>query len=1000
MPPIERGEAQDGAGEPDGLEGKRGAGYWRRLTELATREERLLCSDGDSQTISRRNLLKLLGASMALAGLPGCTREPREVLVPYVEQPEQLVPGLPRYYASAAFVGGYAHGVLAESHEGRPIKLEGNPHHPASLGACDAISQASVLSLYDPDRSASVRNRGEIASYGDFQRELGDRRQQWNARRGGGLAFVSGTVASPSQRARIDALRERWPQARWFVHEPVDREGVFAGSEMLFGRALEPRYRFDRVAVAVSLDADFMQAQPGFLRYARDFTARRSPRLGKDAPGAKKLARLYALESTPSVTGASADHRLALPYPQVEDAARQLAIALGIDIPPPLQAPVPAHWIEALARDLQDHAGAALVVPGDQQPAAVHALAQAINHKLGAFGSAAVEWMTPVGFDEQARPLADLITAINAGEIDSLVLFDTNPVYTAPADLDFVQALERVPWRLHWGEYLDETARLCQWHIPAAHPLESWGDTRAFDGSTAPLQPLIRPLRGGRSALQFLHALGQDGEEEARKLVRDYWQEEFTQRGEGGDFETFWRTTLRKGLVSGSAATPVEASPRADWRSSLPAPRPAANGLTLQFRPDAALWDGRYANNGWLQEMPRPLTALTWDNALLVSPSLAEREGLEVGSLVRVTSGGRSLTVPVLPLPGQPETALTLHLGYGRAAAGRVGTGVGVSAYRLRMSGNPWAAAATITPSGAEQTLALTQVHDSMEGRDLVRAADLGEYRRNPGFARGHAPEASLYPEPEPAGIGEGRHAWAMAIDLSACIGCNACVTACQAENNIPVVGAQEVSRGRQMHWLRVDRYFAPTALQPRTTFQPVPCMQCENAPCEYVCPVGATLHSGDGLNQMVYPRCVGTRYCSQNCPYKVRRFNWFDFTGEGARYPAPPAVHNPDVTVRARGVMEKCTYCVQRIVGARRQAEGEQRDIAEGELQTACQQACPTQAIVFGDLARPDSEVRRLRGNPLNYAMLEDRNTRPRTTYLAAVHNPNPALQDEDAKD
>jgi len=993
MPPLK-------PGKKNGLAGKRGAGYWRSLTELAAQQGDILCSDGDARSISRRGLLKLLGASMALAGLPACTREPRNLLVPYVQQPERLVPGLPRYYASAALVGGYAQGVLAESHEGRPVKLEGNPDHPASLGACDAITQASVLTLYDPDRSASVRHRGAIASYSEYLRALGEKRQQWNATRGGGLAFVTGTVTSPSQRARIQALREHWPEARWYLHEPVDRRGVYAGSQILFGRPLEPRYRLERVDVAASLDADFMQAQPGFLRYARDFTARRRPRDNES-----DLARLYAVESTPSVTGANADQRLGLAYPQIEDAARQLAIALGVDVAPPLRNPLPDRWLAALVADLERHRGSALVIPGDQQPAPVHALAHAVNRELNAFGNT-IEWMPPIAFDPEARPLAELAATMEAGEVDSLVLFDSNPLYSAPADLEFAERFRKVPWRLHWGEYVDETARLCHWHIPAAQALETWGDARAYDGSAALLQPLIQPLHGGKSALQFLNALEQGGDgapaadNEALELLRDYWQSQYR----GDDFEHFWRRSLRDGLVPDSAAETVSAEISRDWRKKLPEPKPAADGLTLQFRPDPALWDGRYANNGWLQELPRPLTTLTWDNALLVSPERAAREKLRDGSLVKLTSGGRTLTVPILILPGQPQNAATLSLGYGRTAAGRVGDGVGVSAYRLRASDSPWAAPAAIRATGAEQTLALTQVHHNIEGRDMVRAADLDQYLRNPHFAQRQAPELSLYPEPEPLPAGEGRHAWGMAIDLSACIGCNACVTACQAENNIPIVGAEEVARGHDMHWLRVDRYFSDALTdaepQPRATFQPVPCMHCENAPCEYVCPVGATLHSGDGLNQMVYQRCVGTRYCSQNCPYKVRRFNWFDYTGTAAAYPALPPLQNPDVTVRARGVMEKCTYCVQRIVAVRRTAETGGRPIADGELQTACQQACPTQAIVFGDLAQPDSRVSRLRANPLNYAMLEELNTRPRTTYLAAVHNPNPQLKEAELED
>ncbi|MDN5850227.1 MAG: 4Fe-4S dicluster domain-containing protein, partial [Nitrococcus sp.] len=570
-----------------------------------------------------------------------------------------------------------------------------------------------------------------------------------------------------------------------------------------------------------------------------------------------------------------------------------------------------------------------------------------------------------------------------------LVVLGGNPVYTAPADLDFRAAYTRVPWRLHWGER-DETARLSLWHVPAAHPMETWGDARAYQGSASLIQPLLRPMSGGRTALQMLAALAEGIDHDPAELLVDYWRE----RHGGGDFVSLWRRSLHDGMVPDSESLPVKVEPRRGWQRQLPEPAADDPELVLQLRPDPAIWDGRYANNGWLQELPRPLTKMTWGNVLLVSPALAEARELTNGEVMRVVTGERYLDVPAYVLPGQPEGAVTLHLGYGRTAAGRVAEGIGRNAYELRTSTTPWAVPVSLTKRGFVERLPITQQHQAIMGRDLVRVADLDHYRKNPLFAHKPDPHVSLYPEPWP-GRRTAKHEWGMAVDLSACIGCNACVVACQAENNIPIVGPEEVARGHEMHWLRIDRYFDGPLEGPRLVFQPVPCMHCENAPCEYVCPVGATQHTASGLNMMIYQRCIGTRDCSQNCPYKVRRFNWFDYAGPDTEYPEAKAVQNPSVTVRYRGVMEKCTYCVQRIQAAEIAASSEDRPIRDAELKTACQQSCPTQAIVFGDIADQESEVHALKQHPLNYAMLGELNTRPRTTYLAAVRNPNPALQE-----
>jgi molybdopterin-containing oxidoreductase family iron-sulfur binding subunit len=971
----------------------RGEQYWRSLDELAGSDEfqAFMAAEFPALSalwetpVSRREMLKYMGASLALAGLSGCGRQPTEDIVPYVNMPERVLPGKPRFYATTAQINGYAHGVLAESHTGRPTRLEGNPDHPANLGACDPVTQASILGLYDPDRSNAVRERATVSGYGALLAALSERQREWDANDGAGLCLLTGTLTSPSAAAAIDELLERWPQARWYAHEPIDRSGVYTGSRMVFGQPLEPVYDFTQARAVLALDGDFMQAQPGFLRYAHDFMARRRPRdQGTD------LARLYAAVSTPTPPGAVAAHRLARAGPRIEALARQLARALGVEVAAPPEPAAEAAWVEAVAGDLRQQGGAAVVVPGDQQSAAVHAIAQAINHRLGAYGRT-VRAIPPVPASQQAGTLAELTRRLQQDSATDVVVLDTNPVYSAAADLEFEQAFRRAPWRLHWGASEDETAQLAHWHVPATHALETWGDARAFDGTVSLSQPLIESLHGGRTLLEMLHALTTGTAGEARQLLRSYWQ----QRYGGGDFETFWRRSLHDGVVANSAARPAKVSPRNNWQQALPQPQASGDALILQTRPDPALGEGGDANNGWLQELPRPLTKLTWTNAVLMAPALAAAHGLANGAEVRVSAGGRQLAAPVYVLPGMPGDAITLELGFGREHAGRVGTGVGVNAYRLRTSQQPAARPAKLEPTGEHWWLADTQNHHVIEGRDLIRAADLEHYRDNPDFAQQHPPEHSFYPEQWPAPR-EAEHAWGMVLDLSACIGCNACVTACQGENNIPVVGPEEVARGHEMHWIRIDRYFKGAIDGPGMVFQPVTCMHCENAPCEYVCPVAATQHSASGLNEMIYNRCIGTRYCSQNCPYKVRRFNWFDYVTEDSRLATPQAAHNPDVTVRSRGVMEKCTYCVQRINAVRHEASVQDRAIQDGEIQTACQQACPTQAIVFGDLADGDSHVHALTRDPLNYSMLGGLNTRPRTTYLAAVRNPNPDLPGE----
>ena len=989
--------------------------WWRSLEELAEspyfeeflhREFPRHASEW-ADSLSRRGFLKLMAASLALAGLSGCAGKPRETIVPYARAPEEIVPGKPLFFATAMTLAGSAIGLLVESHEGRPTKIEGNPDHPASLGATDVFSQASVLTLYDPDRSQVLTYLGDIRPWGALLAEIRVQLERLRPRRGAGLHLLTETVVSPTLALQIRSLLSEFPGAKWHQYEPFGRDSAREGSRLVFGRYVNTLYEVDKADVIVALDADFLASGPGCLRYARQFARQRRPQ-----PAGASMSRLYAVECTPSNTGAMADHRLPLRATQIETFAHLLAAAVRGE--PKAAARVAyATWLQAVARDLLRHRSRSLVIAGEQQTAAAHAWAQVINHALGNFGST-VTHTDPVEAEpvHQMASLGELVADIDAGRVELLVIVDGNPVYNSPADLAFGGRLLKVPMRMHLSLYQDETSALCQWHIPETHYLEAWSDTRALDGTASIVQPLIAPLYSGKSAHEFLAAFTSQPERSGYDIVREYWK---TQRP-GADFERFWRKSLNDGVIEGTALPAITVAPKTDWitmqdRISTAATddpqRTAENAATMEivFRPDPAIFDGRFANNGWLQELPKPITRLTWENAALVSPVTAERLGLtyrisstggEHGQIlvdvVELNYQGRSLRMPVWVVPGQAEGCVTLHLGYGRTRAGHVGTGTGFNAYLLRTSAAPLFGSGLALQKTAERLrLACVQLHHNMEGRELVRSATLQEFRQNPAFARElreePAKSLSLYPGYKYEG-----YAWGMAIDLNACVGCNACVVACQAENNIPVVGRTEVMRGREMHWLRIDHYYRGSPDDPEMYFQPVPCMQCENAPCEVVCPVGATVHSAEGLNDMVYNRCVGTRYCSNNCPYKVRRFNFFRFSDWET--PSLKLMRNPNVTVRSRGVMEKCTYCVQRINAVHIEAERENRSVRDSEIQTACQQACPAEAIIFGNINDRESRVAKLKAEPRNYALLGELNTRPRTTYLAAVRNPNPELE------
>ncbi len=991
----------------------RGKEYWRSLAELAGTEEfeeflhREFPNNASTwlDPVGRREFLRLMGASLALAGLSGCgsPAPTSEKIVPYVQAPEAIVPGKPLFFATAMPLAGYGTGVLVESHEGRPTKVEGNPQHPASLGATHVFAQASVLTLYDPDRSQVATKAGRISTWGTFFTEVTAELERQRHRRGAGLRVLTGAVTSPTLASQLRELLARFPRAKWHQYEAAGRDAGRAGARLAFGEDVDLHYRFDRAEVILALDADFLAFGPGCVRYGRDFADRRRAR-GRGA----SMNRLYVVESTPSCTGTMADHRLPLRPSEVEGFARAVAREVGLPADDGGSAPpssAHAGWIAAVARDLERHRGSGLVVAGDQQPAVVHALAHAINDALGNAGRTVI-YTEPVEanpVDHQAS-LGALVRDMEAGVVDMLVLLDGNPVFTAPADLRFAESLSKVGLRLYLGLYEDETSALCHWHVPAAHYLETWSDVRAYDGTVTILQPLIAPLYNGKSAHEMLAGILGQPDRSGHDIVREYWKAQYR----GQDFDPFWRTALRDGVVSGTALPQKRVSLR---KGVVRGPAPATDraggdrGLVLVMRPDPTIFDGQFANNGWLQELPKPLSKLTWDNAALISPATAERLGLShrvettggehgriFADLIELHYRGRVVRAPAWILPGQGDDCVTVHLGYGRTRAGRVGTGAGFNAYAIRLSDAPWGGPGLVVRKTGEQyPLACTQFHHTMEGRDLVRVGTLAQYREDPQFAQeaGGAPPASLTLYP---GFRYDGYAWGMAIDLNVCIGCNACVVACQAENNSPIVGKDQVTRGREMHWLRIDRYYRGGIDNPETYHQPVPCMHCENAPCELVCPTVATTHSAEGLNDMVYNRCVGTRYCSNNCPYKVRRFNFLqyaDFTT-----PSLKLLRNPNVTVRSRGVMEKCTYCVQRINAAKIEAGKANQSVRDGEILTACQQACPSQAIVFGNLHDPESRVSRLKAGPLSYALLTHLNTRPRTTYLARLRNPNPEIE------
>jgi molybdopterin-containing oxidoreductase family iron-sulfur binding subunit len=994
--------------------------YWRSLAQLddspefRTALEREF-PEGASELpegITRRELMTLVGASLSLAGLAGC-RRPVEEIVPFVISPEERIPGIPAYYATTMPFGRSAYGLVVESHEGRPTKIEGNPAHPSTLGASSSRVQASVLGLYDPDRSQSVAQRGTGKTWNDFVTAWAELAKTHAADGGAGLAVLSDSFSSPTLARLASQLRTLYPKSQWVTYDAVSEENRLAGLRQATGREIDLMLRLDRAAVILCLDADPLLTDPEMIRHARGFAAGRQA----GASGGQ-MNRLYAVEGVYSLTGAMADHRLRLESRHIAAFLAALGARLGVPgAVSPAGANVPGldpRWIDALAKDLLANRGKGVIVAGDRQPPAVHAAVCALNTHLGNTGTTVTYYETRDAALPSAGSLASLVAAMNGGTVQTLVVLGGNPVFDAPADLDFASALAKVPHSIALGHSVDETSAAAEWHVPRAHFLESWGDARGVGGTLSVVQPLILPLFGGRSAVEVLGLMLGGKERPAYDIVRETWAAILGP----GEFDGKWNRVLHDGLLAGSelpeVVPGVTAAPFAELARLIG--EGGASGMEIVFLPSPSLHDGRFANDGWLQELPDPLTKLTWDNPALVSPKTAETLGLANGEMVRLDYAGRSLELPVWALPGMADSVVALTLGYGRPRAGRVGSGVGFNTFTLRGSKAPgFDSGVTLSRRGSRHPLSATQNHGSMEGRPIVRESTVTELRSAasapPPAEAGHATESQA-PAKEgaqsPLGVFaehtphfslwkehtyDTGHQWGMTIDLNACIGCNACVTACQSENNIPVVGKTQVANGREMHWLRVDRYFSgePSG-SPEVVFQPVPCMHCEDAPCEQVCPVAATVHDAQGLNVMVYNRCIGTRYCSNNCPYKVRRFNFFNFTKD-----TPDILKlamNPDVTVRSRGVMEKCTYCTQRINQARIDAKLAARELRDGDVKTACQQACPAAAIEFGNLRDASSRVVKAKADPRNYALLDELNTKPRTTYLAKVRNPNPELE------
>jgi Fe-S-cluster-containing dehydrogenase component len=934
----------------------------------------------NTRPLDRREFLRLAGASVALAGLDACTRMPAEHILAYVDDRPELTPAVGRYYATAMCIDGYATGLVVETHDGRPTKVEGNPQHPASLGASSPIHQASVLQLYDPDRARVARIGARHAPWATIAPTLAPvSLRQRVGTTGERLRLLIEPSSSPLEEELLARVVSMYPGARVHMYAPLAPNAA--------GEAVVPHYDLTAADVIVAIDSDFLASGPFHLRYARQFADGRRVASPSDA-----MNRLYAIESTYSTTGAAADHRFAVRPADLDVVLRGLLASLQGGSP---QGPA---WIAAVARDLAAHRGRAVIVAGPALSATVRGLVDNMNDLIGATGRTTWSAPSPLIARGVVHPIDDLVAAIAAHAVDTLVVVGGNPSYNTPARLAFSSLLRTVPNAGYVGMYENETARDARWFVPMSHYMEAWSDARAYDGTLSIVQPLVNPLYESVSAAELYAALaGENGGPGAGyALLRASWT-----RRAGSASDAAWNDALQRGVVSATGvATPLATAPS---RAGLPAGVARSLGdddnsheqdgtVDVVYSADPKVHDGTFGNNGWLQELPAPITKLTWGNAALMSPRTAQRYGVGSGDAVTLSDGSRHVDAPVLIVPGHADDTVTLHFGYGRSGAESTARNVGANAYAL------WPAVGVrvqrgvrLAAAGAAPPFALAQAEAAMAVGNPVRHATLDTYRRSP-TSVGDRPGRvlSLYPEPTAPSGETAPHQWAMTIDLGTCIGCGACVVACQAENNIPVVGADEVRNGREMHWIRIDRYFAQhEAALEEALFQPMLCQHCERAPCEYVCPVEATVHSADGLNEMIYNRCVGTRFCSNNCPYKVRRFNWYDYNAHLSE--TELMVKNPNVTVRERGVMEKCTFCVQRIRESEIAAERDGRALRGSDVRTACQQACPTNAIVFGSLEERDSEMVRRREQPRAYAALRELGTEPRVKYLARIRNVNP---------
>ncbi len=1015
----------------------RGREYWRSLEHLAGTPEVQAQLESEfpgydpeemKNGISRRSFLGLMSAALGLAGLTltGCRRWPVEQLRPFAYRPPGIMPGVPLHYATIMEMGGVATGLVVKSYDGRPIKVEGNTLHPYSLGAAGPWEQASVLSLYDPDRARTPVEQDASGRRGDRTWEQLERmvRQEFGALKadgGQGLVVLSEALGGPTAQRLKEAFLQQFPKARWLVYEPLHRDQEIEGSRQAFGQALRPQYHLDRAKVVACFDADLVGLHPARLRHARQWSA------GRRAADEGWMNRLYAVETDLTITGAAADYRLAVAPSRVPMVLGAVAGRLGLAVEHAALTAEESQFADQIAADLKAQRGTSLVAVGLAQPPQVHALGHAVNQALGNLGQTVSFTQEPLAQEiSSAQAIAQINQAAAAGEVKTLLILGGNPVYDG--GLSFKRGPGGVATSIHLSNSFCETSAACDWHLPQAQYLESWGDGRAWDGTLSVQQPLILPLFDAKSTIELLALLLDVPKRDGLALV----QETFRGLLNPLDFQAAWQQVLDAGLVKDSAWPPVQPDTSAlgaakQWKIAAP-----AGGLELLFVTDASMYDGRWSNNGWLQEMPDPITKVVWDNPARISKALADRLGVTDGDVVSLTTAqGRKLDLAVSILPGAADGAVIVPLGYGRKLCGRIGIRVGFDSYVLRPASLAYLTAlAAITPTGRTYPLSSTQVHQlidaiGMAGRAqrigqpdqsgmLIHEATLGEYRRDPEVFRRREDGSLALPLYSLPKKFNHPHAWGMAIDLNSCIGCNACLVACQAENNVPIVGKDQVARNREMHWLRVDRYFRGDIARPETVFTPLACVHCESAPCEEVCPVGATSHDSEGLNVMVYNRCIGTRYCSNNCPYKVRRFNFFDWNARNPRTvgDTPPflgipdqqqstidkireMVFNPDVTVRMRGVMEKCSYCLQRIKAAEEHAQIQfangLRDselVRDGEMITACQESCPTQAIVFGNLNDPHSRVSRMHENNRAYAMLGDLGIGPRTHHLARIRN------------